>query len=160
MRVIGPEGEQLGVKPTREAQTHAEEMGYDLVEVAPTAVPPVCRIMDYGKYKYEQSKKEHSSRSHQKGTQLKEVKFRPRTGQHDLDYKVRHIREFLGAGNKVKITLMFRGREMAYTGQGKTLLEKVTESVTDLGTVENTPRLEGRNMIMFLSPKSSTKSSS
>lgn len=161
MRAIGPEGEQLGVLPTREAQKRAEEMGYDLVEVAPTANPPVCRIMDYGKYKYEQSKKEHSTRMHQKGTQLKEIKFRPRTDKHDLEFKVQHIRDFLAAGNKVKVTLMFRGREMAYVAQGRKLMERVIESLADHATVENKPRLEGRNMIMFLSPKSvSSKSAS
>jgi translation initiation factor IF-3 len=134
-------------------------MGYDLVEVAPTANPPVCRIMDYGKYKYEQSKKEHSTRMHQKGSQLKEIKFRPRTDTHDLEFKVQHIRDFLSAGSKVKVTLMFRGREMAYVNQGRKLMEKVIESLADNATVENQPRLEGRNMIMFLSPKSASSKS-
>jgi translation initiation factor IF-3 len=155
VRVIGPEGEQFGVLPTREAQKKAEELGYDLVEVAPTAQPPVCRIMDFGKYKYELNKKQHSMRAHQKGTHLKEIKLRPQTSKHDLDFKIRHIRDFLADGNKVKVTLMFRGREMAYLDQGRTVLGKVAASVTDVGSVEQLPRLEGRNMIMLLSPKSS-----
>ncbi len=153
VRVIGPEGEKLSVMPTREAQKKAEDMGFDLVEVAPTAQPPVCRIMDYGKYKYEQSKKRHQTKVHQKGAHLKEIKMRPRTDKHDLDFKVAHIREFLEAGNKVKVTLMFRGREMAYINQGKAVLDKVTAALIDIGTVEQQPRLEGRNMIAFLVPK-------
>ena len=151
--MIGPEGEQLAVMPTRDAQKKAEEMGYDLVEVAPTAQPPVCRIMDYGKHKYEQSKKRHTTKVHQKGSQLKEIKIRPRTDIHDLDFKIRHIREFLSEGNKVKVTLMFRGREMAYVSRGKEVLEKVTTSVLDLGLIEAQPRLEGRNMIALIIPK-------
>jgi translation initiation factor IF-3 len=139
--------------PTREAQKKAEEMGYDLVEVAPTAQPPVCRIMDYGKYKYEQSKKKHTMKQHQKGAHLKEIKLRPRTDRHDLDFKIRHIREFLSEGNKVKVTLMFRGREMAYLDRGKAVLERVTSSVADIGSVEQMPRLEGRNMYALVIPK-------
>lgn len=139
--------------PTRDAQTQAEEMGYDLVEVAPTAQPPVCKIMDYGKFKYEQSKKKHATKVHQKTSQLKEIKLRPRTDKHDLDFKIKHIRDFLSVGNKVKVTLMFRGREMAYVSKGKEVLGRVTEAVDDISIVEQQPRLEGRNMIVFLSPK-------
>lgn len=153
VRVIGPEGEQLEVMPTRDAQKKAEEMGFDLVEVAPTAQPPVCRIMDYGKYKYEQSKKRHTMRSHQKGAHLKEIKLRPRTDTHDLDFKIRHIRDFLAEGNKVKITLMFRGREMAYIDRGREALNKVTAAIADIGSVEQTPRMEGRNMYALVIPK-------
>jgi translation initiation factor IF-3 len=156
VRVIGPEGEQLAVMPTRDAIKRAEEMGYDLVEVAPGSQPPVCRIMDYGKYKYEQSKKRHSMKVSQKGSHLKEIKMRPRTDKHDLDFKIRHIREFLEEGNKVKVTIMFRGREMAYINQGQAVMQKVTEAVADLGTLENNPRLEGRNMIALLVPKKTT----
>ena len=115
--------------------------------------PPVCRIMDFGKYKYEQSKKRHTGKVSQKGTQLKEIKLRPRTDKHDLEFKIRHIREFLSEGNKVKVTLMFRGREMAYLKQGQAVLDKTTAAVVDLGTLENKPRLEGRNMIALLTPK-------
>jgi translation initiation factor IF-3 len=153
VRVIGPEGEQLGVLPTREALKKAEEFGYDLVEVAPTAHPPVCRIMDYGKYKYEQSKKQHAMKLHQRSMLVKEIKLRPQTDKHDLEFKIRHIREFLEEGHKVKVTLMFRGREMSYLDRGKTLLSKVTEALTDLGHTEQLPRLEGRNMIMIFAPK-------
>lgn len=156
VRVIGPEGEQLGILPTREAQKKAEEAGYDLVEVAPTAQPPVCRIMDYGKYKYEQSKKQHATKVHQKGTHLKEIKLRPHTDKHDLEFKTRHIRDFLKVGSKVKVTLMFRGREMAYLDKGRAVLTKLTESLADIGMVEQQPRLEGRNMIMILSPRSAS----
>ena len=131
-------------------------MGYDLVEVAPTAQPPVCRMMDYGKYKYEQSKKKHATKVHQKTSQLKEIKLRPRTDKHDLDYKIQHIRDFLSVGNKVKVTLMFRGREMAYVSKGKEVLGKVTGAVDDISIIEQQPRLEGRNMIVFLSPKASS----
>lgn len=151
--MIGAEGEQLGVLPTRDAIAKAMEAGYDLVEVAPTSHPPVCRIMDYGKYKYEQSKKQHAMKQHQKTTHVKEIKLRPHTNQHDLDFKIRHIREFLEASDKVKVTMMFRGREMAYLDAGRTTLNKVIETVKDLGIIENQPRLEGRNMILILSPK-------
>jgi translation initiation factor IF-3 len=142
--------------PTREAQKKAEELGYDLVEVAPTSQPPVCRIMDYGKYKYEQSKKQHSTKLHQKGTRLKEIKLRPYTDKHDLEFKTQHIRDFLKVGNKVKVTLMFRGREMGYQARGREVLGKLTETVMELGFVEQPPRMEGRNMIMILSPKATS----
>ncbi|MEE8240395.1 MAG: translation initiation factor IF-3, partial [Nitrospirales bacterium] len=111
--MIGPESEQLGILPTPDALRQAQEQGFDLVEVAPTSQPPVCRIMDYGKYKYEQSKKEHQSRRHQKSTQVKEIKLRPRTDKHDLGIKIRQIKTFLAEGNKTKISVTFRGREMA-----------------------------------------------
>lgn len=151
--MIGPEGEKLDVMPTRDAVKKAEEMGFDLVEVAPASQPPVCRIMDYGKYKYEQSKKRHTTKVSQKGSHLKEIKMRPRTDKHDLDFKVRHIQEFLEQGNKVKVTIMFRGREMAYISQGQAVMKKVTEAVADFGALENNPRMEGRNMIALIVPK-------
>jgi translation initiation factor IF-3 len=154
VRVIGAEGEQLGVMPARDALTKAQESGLDLVEIAPTANPPVCRIMDFGKYKYEQSKKQHSMKVHQRGGHLKEVKFRPHTDKHDLEFKIKNIRKFLSEGNKAKITVMFRGREMAYIDQGRQLMAKVIEQVGDGGVVEQHPRLEGLNMIMIFAPKS------
>lgn len=154
VRVIGPEGEQLGVMRTSDAIRQAKEMGYDLVEVAPTATPPVCRIMDYGKFKYEQSKKEHRMRQHQKSTQVKEIKLRPRTDKHDLETKVRQIRTFLSEGNKTKVTVMFRGREMANRELGFAAIQKVLEELKGQGTVEQPPRMEGRNLYMVLAPKS------
>ena len=157
MRVIGPDGEQLGVIPTKDAIAKASELGLDLVEIAPTAQPPVCRMMDYGKFKYEQNKKQHAMKVRQKTTQVKEIKLRPRTDKHDLDFKLRHIREFLDASDKVKVTLMFRGREMAYLDMGKAVLAKVIEATGDIGVVEQHPRLEGRNMILILSPKPRTE---
>ncbi len=147
------EGEQLGILPVRDAMAKAEEAGLDLVEVAPTNSPPVCRIMDYGKYKYELSKKMHAQKVHQKGTHLKEVKMRPFTSQHDLDFKLRHIKRFLEEGNKVKVTVMFRGREMAYQQKGRDLLQKVSEDIGAQGNVEQKPTMEGRNMIMMVTPK-------
>jgi translation initiation factor IF-3 len=153
VRVIGPESEQLGILATTDALKKAEEMGYDLVEVAPTAQPPVCKIMDFGKYKYELSKKAHTAKQHQKGTHLKEVKLRPRTDRHDLETKVRQMREFLAEGNKTKVTVMFRGREMAYQEMGRTMLEKVIASLGGVGQIEQPPRFEGRLLVMVIAPK-------
>ncbi|MFY9270775.1 MAG: translation initiation factor IF-3 [Candidatus Manganitrophaceae bacterium] len=153
VRVIGPEGEQLGIISSRDAVKKAEEFGLDLVEVAPTSVPPVCRILDFGKYKYEQSKKEHSAKLHQKGTQLKEIKFRPFTGEHDLDFKVKHAKDFLTAGHKVKISLMFRGREMAHREKGRGLVTQIQQQLQDLGQPEHPPKMEGNSMVMILIPK-------
>lgn len=153
VRVIGPDGEQLGILPTPEAFRQAQEQGYDLVEVAPMSVPPVCRIMDYGKYKYELNKKEHQSRRHQKSTQVKEIKLRPRTDKHDLEIKIRQIREFLADGNKTKVTLTYRGREMANQEMGRVVMNSVIEQVADAGTIEYAPRMEGRNLIMIVAPK-------
>lgn len=153
VRVIGPEGEQLGILRTTDALKQAHEGGYDLVEVAQASTPPVCRIMDYGKFKYEQSKKEHKTRQHQKSTQVKEIKFRPRTDKHDLETKIRRIVDFLGGGTKTKITVMFRGREMANQELGRAAMEKVREEIKDAGTVEMEPRMEGRNLYMIVAPK-------
>lgn len=153
MRAIGPEGEQLGILPTPDAFRKAQEMGYDLVEVAPTSQPPVCRIMDYGKYKYELSKKDHQSRRHQKSTQVKEIKLRPRTDKHDLEIKVRQIKEFLSEGNKTKVTVTFRGREMANQELGRAVMTSVMEQVLEAGTIEYQPRMEGRSLIMIVAPK-------
>ena len=153
VRVIGAEGEQLGILKTSEAIKQARETGYDLVEVAPTADPPVCRIMDYGKFKYEQSKKEHRMRLNQKSTQVKEVKLRPRTDRHDMETKIRQIREFLGDGNKTKVTVMFRGREMANRELGFTAIETVVEELKEVANIESPPRMEGRNLYMIVAPK-------
>ncbi len=153
VRVIGPEGEQLGILKTSEALRQSREAGYDLVEVAPTAEPPVCRIMDHGKFKYEQSKKEHRMRLNQKSTQVKEVKFRPRTDTHDMETKIRQIRDFLQDGNKTKVTVMFRGREMANRELGFQAIQKVIEELKGAGNIESPPRMEGRNLYMVVSPK-------
>ena len=153
VRVIGPEGEQLGILPTPDAFRKAQELGYDLVEVAAQAEPPVCRIMDYGKYKYELQKKEHQSRRHQKSTQVKEIKLRPRTDKHDLDIKIRQIKEFLSDGNKTKVTVTFRGREMANQEMGRAMMNSVVEQLADAGSIEYAPRMEGRSLIMIVAPK-------
>ena len=154
VRVIGPEGEQLGILPTPEAFKQAQEGGYDLVEVAPTSVPPVCRIMDYGKYKYELSKKDHQSRRHQKSTQVKEIKLRPRTDKHDLEIKIRQIKGFLEEGNKTKVVLTYRGREMANQEMGRVVMNSVISELSEAGTIEYAPRMEGRSLIMIVARRS------
>ncbi|MEW6683974.1 MAG: translation initiation factor IF-3 [Nitrospirota bacterium] len=151
VRVIGPNSEQLGILAIGDALKRAEEAGLDLVEVAPTASPPVCRIIDYGKYRYEQAKKQHGAK--QKSAQLKEVKLRPFTDTHDLEFKTRHARDFLAEGHKVKITVMFRGREMAHQEAGRNVLAKVIEQLGSAAQVEQQPRMEGRNMSILLAPK-------
>lgn len=153
VRVISPEGEQLGILPVDQALAMAEERGLDLVEVAPTARPPVCRIMDYGKYKYEEARKARQARKRQHQVQIKEVKFRPGIELHDFDFKVRHARRFLEEGNKVKATMMFRGRQMAHPELGREVLTRVAEAVGDVGRVESEPVMEGRNMTMILAPR-------
>ncbi len=153
VRVIGPEGEQLGILKTSDALRQALEAECDLVEVASTSTPPVCRIMDYGKFKYEQSKKEHKIRQHQKSTQIKEIKLRPRTDRHDLATKVRQILTFLSEGSKIKVTVMFRGREMANRSLGLTAMGKIREEIKEAGTVELEPKMEGRNLYMIVAPK-------
>jgi len=153
VRVIAPDGEQLGVMETRDAIRKAEEMGLDLVEVAPTAKPPVCRIMDFGKYKYEMSKKAHESRRRQTVITVKEIKLRPRTDEHDIQFKTNNIRRFLADGNKVKVTIMFRGREMAHTDHGRALLDRIVKDLEDVAVVEQQPGMEGRNMVAVLGQK-------
>ncbi len=153
VRVIGVDGEQLGVLKTSDALRLALEAECDLVEVASTSAPPVCRIMDYGKFKYEQSKKEHKIRQHQKSTQVKEIKLRPRTDKHDLETKIRRIVGFLQEGSKTKVTVMFRGREMANRSLGLMAMGKVREEIKEAGTVELEPRMEGRNLSMIVAPK-------
>ena len=153
VRLIDAEGNQVGVIPAAEAQTLANDVGLDLVEVAPDSDPPVCRIMDYGKYKYQQSKKLQESKKKTTVIQVKEVKIRPKTEEHDYQFKLRNIRKFLGQKNKTKVSLMFRGREIAHADLARKLLERIVEDVADVGTVEQMPRLEGRNMTMMLGPK-------
>jgi translation initiation factor IF-3 len=138
-----------------EALRIAEEKGYDLVEVAPTARPPVCKIMDYGRYKYEQAKKDREARKKQHNVQLKEIRYRPNIEDHDFDFKTNHVLEFLNEGNKVKVTVMFRGREMTHTEHGRAVLDRVTAVIQEgnAGHVETPPKLEGRNMSMIVAPK-------
>jgi translation initiation factor IF-3 len=153
VRVIGPEGEQLGVLPVEEALAAAQDRGLDLVEVAPTARPPVVKIMDYGKFKFEEAKAARAAKKKQHIIQLKEVKYRPGIDDHDFDFKTRHAREFLGEGNKVKVTMMYRGRQIAHLELGKAVLDRVAASLADVGKVEAEAKLEGRNMTMVLAPK-------
>jgi translation initiation factor IF-3 len=151
VRVVAEEA-QLGVMPLREAVRLAEERGLDLVLMSPNAKPPVCKIMDYGKYKYEQSKKANLAKKRQHVIQVKEVKVSSSTDQHDLEFKIKRVRKFLEEGNKVKLSLRFRGREMAYTGRGADQLKGVASQVEDVGKVEKMPDLEGRQMIMIIAP--------
>ena len=152
MRVISDSGEQLGVMPTLEAQRIAREHNLDLVEVAPTAVPPVCRLMDFGKYKYEQTQKEREARRNQKVALLKEVRLTPKTHEHDLLFKSRMIQRFLEEGDKVKVTVRFKGREMAHPQLGKQALDTIVGHLKDVATLERTPLMEGRTMTMILAP--------
>ncbi|WP_440461118.1 translation initiation factor IF-3 [Salipiger bermudensis] len=152
IRLIGAEGENLGVQPPRRAMELAEQAGLDLVEISPNANPPVCKIMDYGKFKYEQQKRESEARKKQTVIQVKEVKFRPNTDTHDYDVKMRNVVKFLEKGDKVKVTLRFRGREMAHQNLGRELLERVAEDIKELGKVENMPKMEGRQMTMMVGP--------
>lgn len=154
MRLIDEDGSQLGITPVDEALQIAEDRGLDLVEVAPNARPPVCRIMDYGKYKYEERKKLKKAQKKQHIIQIKEIKLRPKTEEHDFQFKLRHARKFLEDRNKVKFTMIFRGRELQHKDRGRALLDKVTEEIEDIGVIENGPKLEGRNMIMIVAPKS------
>ncbi|MDF1593036.1 MAG: translation initiation factor IF-3 [Desulfobacterales bacterium] len=153
IRVIDPDGNQLGVIPTQEALKAAMEFGLDLVEVSPNAKPPVCKIMDYGKYKYELTKKQQEAKKKQSTFQLKEIKIRPKTGDHDLQVKMGHIRKFLEKKDKVRVTVIFRGREITLSDRGRELLSQVAETVSDISAVEQFPKFEGRTMIMVLAPK-------
>nr|WP_242952053.1 translation initiation factor IF-3 [Carboxydocella sporoproducens] len=146
-------GEQLGIMPIKDALRIAAERNLDLVEVAPTAKPPVCRIMDYGKYRYEQSKREKEARKKQKVISVKEIKLRPSIEQHDFEVKANHVLRFLKDGDKVKATIMFRGREITHPELGQQLLERLADYVRDYAVVERAPKVEGRNMIMILAPK-------
>jgi translation initiation factor IF-3 len=153
IRLVGIEGEALGVVKLADAFRMAEEADVDLVEIAPTAVPPVCRLMDYGKFKYQEQKKAHEARLKQKVIDVKEIKFRPGTDDHDYATKVRKLQEFLEEGDKAKVTMRFRGREMAHQDIGLKVLERVRTDLEAFSQVEAMPRLEGRQMVMVLSPK-------
>jgi translation initiation factor IF-3 len=153
VRVVSDDGSQLGILPTQEAIAFANEKGLDLVEVAPTADPPVCRVMDFGKYKYKTSKKVQETRKKGRTIQLKEIKVRPNTDEHDLETKVRNMKKFLIKKDRVKITLMFKGREITYKEAAIALLKKIAEEVKEEGSVDQEPKLEGRNMTMLIVPK-------
>ncbi|NVN92469.1 MAG: translation initiation factor IF-3 [Desulfuromonadales bacterium] len=153
VRVIGPDSEQLGVIPTSKALELAEQQQLDLVEVSPTAVPPVCRIMDYGKFKYQQSKKLQEARKKQVHVEVKEIKLRPKTDDHDLMFKVKHVRRFLEEGNKAKVTLVFRGREITHMDIGRAVIQRFAAELEDIAVIESQPRVDGRNMYMIVAPK-------
>ena len=152
MLLVGPEGEKMGVRPTPEALALARDMDLDLVEVASKADPPVCRIMDYGKWKYEQSQREKESRKKSTNVTVKEMKYRPKIGQGDFDTKTRKVEKFLSEGSKVKVTIMFRGRETQHPELGRRILDDVAAAVDHVGNIEFHPNLEGRNMVMVLGP--------
>jgi len=152
VRVIDAEGKQLGIITLAEALAEAARGGLDLVEVAPTSDPPVCRILDYGKFRYQQSKKLQDAKKSQTTIQVKEIRLRPKTEAHDLQVKIKHVRKFLDQHDKVKITMMFRGREIAYSEIGRKMMEDIREALADVSILQQQPRLEGRNMIMILAP--------
>ena len=160
VRVTGADGEQLGIMLTRDAQRLAEDQHLDLVEVAPHAKPPVCRIMDFGKYRYEQQKREKEARKKQKIITIKEVKLRPHIEQHDFDVKLKNALRFVEDGNKVKLTIMFRGRELSHPELGKAVLDKAVEKLAGLVNVEKTAKLEGKNMTMIVAPKTKSAAKS
>lgn len=151
--MIDPDGNQIGVVPTDKAMATALEFGLDLVEVSPNANPPVCKIMDYGRFKYEQTKKQQEARKKQSTFQVKEIKVRPKTGSHDLDVKLGHIKRFLDNKDKVKVTLIFRGREITLTDLGREVLERIAEETSEFAVVEQRPKMEGRTMVMVLAPR-------
>ena len=152
MRLISETGEQLGTMPLFKAREVANERGFDIVEVAPQAVPPVCRLIDYGKFKYEQTKKEREARKKQKSINIREVQLRPKIGEHDIEFKTRTIRKLLGEGDKVKVSIIFRGREITHPDLGKELLERLAKDLEGEVTVERSAIMDGRRMIMILSP--------
>ncbi len=152
MRLIDAEGEQAGIQTIRAALELADEAGLDLVEIAPLAKPPVCRIMDYGKFKYQAAKKAHEAKAKQKQVQVKEVKLRPRTDENDYQIKLRNLRRFLDDGDKVKVTLRFRGREMAHQEFGMRQLERIKADLEEVANVEQMPKMEGRQMVMVMAP--------
>ena len=153
VRVIGEDGEQLGIMSSKEAQKLADEAGLDLVKIAPTAKPPVCKIVDYGKYKYEQTRKEKEAKKKQKVIEIKEIRLSPNIDTNDLNTKMNAARKFLSKGDKVKVTLRFRGREMAHMNSSKHILDEFAENLADVATVEKAPKVEGRSMTMFLTEK-------
>ncbi len=151
--MIDPEGNQIGVIPIEQALASAAEFGLDLVEVSPNADPPVCKIMDYGRYRYEQTKKKQEAKKKQAAFKLKEIKVRPKTGEHDLQVKLGRMREFIAKKDKVKVTVMFRGREIALTQMGRELLERIAIAMQDVAAVEQFPKMEHRTLFMVLTPK-------
>ncbi len=151
--MVDEEGKQLGIMPPWDALKTARARGLDLVEVSPRAVPPVCRIINYGKFLYQQSKRQHDARKHQRSIELKEVKFRPRTGEHDFEVKRNHIVAFLQSGNKVKATISFRGREMAHRDLGWTMMNRLLQEIAEAGQVETRPKQEGPNLTAIIAPK-------
>jgi translation initiation factor IF-3 len=153
VRVIDPEGNQIGVIPTEQAIAAAVEFGLDLVEVSPNADPPVCKIMDYGRYRYEQTKKKHEAKKKQAAFKLKEIKVRPKTGEHDLQVKIGRIKEFLARKDKVKVTVMFRGREIALSNMGMELLGKISAQIQEVAVVEQTAKFDNRTLFIVLAPK-------
>jgi len=153
VRVVGPEGDQVGVMMTRDALAKAEELGLDLVEVSPNADPPVCKIMDYGKYVFQKDKAQQAARRKQKQVQIKEVKFRPGTDVGDYQVKLRNLQRFIEEGDKAKITVRFRGREMAHQELGRDLLERIRADLDEIGQVEQFPKMEGRQMVMVVTPR-------
>jgi translation initiation factor IF-3 len=153
VRLIDDAGEMIGVMSAREALIRAYDVGLDLVEISPNAVPPVCKILDYGKYKYEQQKKANEARKKQKVVEIKEIKVRPNIDDHDYEVKMKQMKNFIGEGDKVKVTLRFRGREMAHQELGVKVLERIRSDLTDLVKVEQMPKLENRQMVMVISPK-------
>ena len=153
VRVIDSEGNQIGIIPIREALETAADVGLDLVEVSPNADPPVCKIMDYGRYRYEQTKKKQEAKKKQSTFQLKEIKVRPKTGEHDLQVKIAHIKKFIGNKDKVKVSVIFRGREITLSELGRAVLQKVIEETEEIALVEQEPKFEGRMLVMVLSPK-------
>jgi translation initiation factor IF-3 len=157
VRVIDPDGNQIGIIPTYKAIAVANDFGLDLVEISPNATPPVCKIMDYGRYKYETTKKKQEAKKKQTTFQLKEIKVRPKTGEHDLNTKINHIKKFLSRKDKVKVTVIFRGREITLTQLGRQLLEKIVQETEEIALVEQPPKFEGRTMVMVLAPKPLSK---
>ncbi len=153
VRLIDTTGEQIGIVPTREALRMALEKGFDLVEISPTAKPPVCKIMDYGKYKYELNKKAKSAKKKQHIIQMKEMRLRPKIEEHDYQFKLKHIQEFLEEGNKVKVFVEFRGREMAHQELGHKIIQRLEEDLKDLGIIEQKAKMEGRNLSLTFMPK-------
>jgi len=152
VRLIGVDGSQLGIFATADAQRIADEQDLDLVEVAPDGDPPVCRVMDYSKYKYEQDMKAKKARKHQTRVEIKEIKFRPKIDKHDYETKKKHVLRFLTAGAKVKVTIMFRGREMVHAERGLVILERLAEELTEIAIIESPPKIDGRNMFMMIAP--------
>lgn len=157
MRVVTDEGEQLGIMPIGDALRAATERTSDLIEIVPNASPPVCKLMDFGKYRYEQAKREKIQKKHQHITLVKEIRFHPNTDTHDFEFKTRHAREFILDGNKVKATVVFKGREITYQDQGKELLDRFTEKMSDIARIEQEAKMEGRQMVAYYVPEKGKK---